>query len=90
MARYFVQSTHNDEDCLKSLDDLVAQSPNLLTQFDFGCATGDHTNHVCFATIEAPSEAAARSALPERVAAKAEITEVGKFTADQVRSFHSN
>lgn len=88
MARYLVQSPHQPEECLKSLDDALAQGDDALARFDFACAVGDHTNHTCFTSVEAPSEAAARGRLPAAIAGKAQVTEVGKFTPEQVRSFH--
>jgi hypothetical protein len=63
---------------------------NVLATYDFGCAVGNHSNHVCFCALDAPSEAEARAQLPQTIASKATIVEVGKFTPDQVRSFHSS
>jgi hypothetical protein len=89
MARYLVQATHTPEECLQGLDDIVALGPQEIQRYDFGCAVGDHSNHVCFCSVEAASEAAAREMLPRGIRGKAQITEVGKYTADQVRAFHA-
>lgn len=89
MARYIIQATHTPEQCLKGLDDIVAQGPGEIERYDFGCAVGDHSNHVCFCTAEADSEAAVRSMLPRGIRDIAKVTEVGKFTAEQVKSFHA-
>jgi len=56
MARYHIRSAHTTEDCLGTLDQFVAQVPNDLPRWDFGCAAGDHSNHVAYAVVEAPSE----------------------------------
>jgi hypothetical protein len=87
MARYLVESRHTNEECLKTLDELAAQGESVLGMWDFACATGDHSNHLAVAVLEAPSEAAARSALPEGMRGAA-ITETGRLTVAQVRSFH--
>jgi hypothetical protein len=89
MARYFVQASHSPDECLQGLDDIVAMGPQAIEQYDFGCAVGDHSNHVCFCTAEAASEAAVREMLPRGIRAKAQVTEVGKFTTDQIKSFHA-
>jgi hypothetical protein len=88
MARYYVQASHTPEECLQGLDDILAQGDGAISRYDFGCAVGDHSNHVCMTTVEAANEAAARGMLPRGIAPRAQVTEVGKFTADQVRSFH--
>ncbi len=90
MARYLVQATHTPDQCLQGLDDIVAQGPNEIGRYDFGCAVGDHSNHVCFCSVEAGSEAAVRDMLPRGIRAIARVTEVGKFTAEQVKSFHGS
>jgi hypothetical protein len=89
MARYLIQATHTPDQCLQGLDDIVAMGPNEIGRFDFGCAVGDHSNHVCFCSAEAPNEAAVREMLPRGIRAIATVTEVGKFTAEQVKSFHA-
>jgi hypothetical protein len=47
--------------------------------------SGDHTG---WAVVEAGSETAARGMVPVLVRGKARIVEVGKFTPEQIRSFH--
>ncbi len=88
MARYLFQSTHTPEECLATLDAALAQGRDMLAQFDFGCAAGEHTNHTCHVTLEARSEAAARQMIGDPLASKGQVVEVGKFTEAQIRSFH--
>jgi hypothetical protein len=90
MARYFVEASHTPDQCLQGLDDIVALGPREIERFDFGCAVGDHSNHVCFCSVEAANEGAVRDLLPRGIRAVARVTEVGKFTADQVKSFHAS
>jgi hypothetical protein len=89
MARFVIQSAHAPEECLATLDAAMAQGRNMLAQYDFGCAVGDHSNHVCYTTLEAENEAAARRLVAGPLASKATVVEVGKFTEDQIRSFHA-
>jgi len=88
MARFLIQSPHTPEECLQALDEVLAQGPNVLAGYDFGCAIGDHSNHASYTLVEADNAAAARSTLPKLLSAKAVITEVGKFTPEQIRAFH--
>jgi hypothetical protein len=90
MARYVIQSAHTPADCLATLDAALAQGRDMLAQYDFACAAGDHSNHTCFVTLEAPDEAAARRLVAGPLANKATVIEVGKFTESQIRSFHGS
>jgi hypothetical protein len=58
-------------------------------RYDFGCAVGDHSNHVCFVTLEAESELGARRLVAGPVGDKAWLVEVGKFTEAQIGSYHA-
>jgi hypothetical protein len=89
MPRYFVQSPHTPEECLKSLDELLARGDHELGLWDFGCATGDHSNHTAYATLQAGDEAGVLNLMPPSFHAAARVTEVGKFTPEQVRSYHT-
>jgi hypothetical protein len=89
MTRYVIQSAHNPQDCLATLDAALAQGRNMLAQYDFGCAVGDHSNHTCFVTLEAENEAAARRLIAGPIADQAQVVEAGKFTEAQIRSYHA-
>lgn len=80
-----VESKHTEAECLKALDDIVASNPKLLDKCWMGCATGNHTG---WATIEAQNEAEARNQLPQSLRQTAKISEVGKFTVEQIQSYH--
>jgi hypothetical protein len=88
MPRYLIESSHTPEECLKALDEVLAQGPEALARYDFGCAVGDHSNHRAYTMIEAANEVAARNILPMLLRGKAQVIEVGKFTPEQIRSFH--
>jgi hypothetical protein len=82
---YLIESSHSREECLQTLDDVLARGPGFLSKFDWGCMAGDHTG---WAVIEAPNDTAARSMVPAVVRGKARVIEVTKFTPEQIRSFH--
>lgn len=88
MARFLIQATHTPEACLATLDAALAQGLDMLAQYDFACAAGDHSNHTGYVTLEADSEAAARKMIAGPLADRAEVVEVGRFTEAQIRSFH--
>jgi hypothetical protein len=85
MARYLIESPHTAEECLRALDEVLAQGPELLAKYDFGCGANVHTG---WAIVEAASESAARNTIPGFLRSKARVVEVGKFTPEQIRSFH--
>ena len=58
---YLIEQEHTKEECLQALDDILAEGPDILARYDFGCMAGDHTG---YATIDARSEDAARDSHP--------------------------
>jgi hypothetical protein len=87
MTRYFVETPHTPEECLRALDEVLAQGPQALARYDWGCAAGIHAG---FTTVEAESADQVRAALPELERAKARIVPLNKFTAEQIATFHSS
>ena len=84
--KYLVESPHTKEECLKELDGLAAKGGEVLGKFAWGCMAGEHTG---YAILEADSEAAARSVVPEVVRSKARIHPVASFTVRDVEQFHT-
>ncbi len=84
--RYLVESPHTREECLKELDELAGKGEKELQRFGFACTSGEHTG---YAVVDAPDEKAARELVPAIVRGKAKIHPLQTFTAEQVRSFHS-
>jgi hypothetical protein len=82
--RFLVTATHTKEECLNALDEVKAAGSKLLDQSDWGCMAGDHS---CYLIIEGKDEASVRKSLPQSWA-KAKITSLNKFTAEQIASFH--
>jgi hypothetical protein len=85
MSTYLVISPHTMEECLASLDGIVATGEGALDNWYWGCAAGDHTGYLI---VEAESEAAALAAVPENIREKARAMKLNKFTEEQVATFH--
>ncbi|MBI5644222.1 MAG: hypothetical protein HY954_12195 [Deltaproteobacteria bacterium] len=83
--KYLIETPHTKEECLKALDEILAKGQEVLSKFDWGCVAGDHTG---YALVEAENEAKARNMIPAFLNKKARIIQVGKFTPEQIRSFH--
>lgn len=84
MALYEIELKHNDAECLRNLDELVAKDN--LGKFYLGCESGIHTG---WATIEAASETDALKIVPEFERSRASIAKVSKMTPERVKQIHS-
>ena len=82
---YLVSTPHTAAECLAALDEFVATDEKLLETMDWGCRDGDHTG---YARLHAASAAEAISRLPQNQRAKAKAVRLGKFTPEQIKSFH--
>jgi hypothetical protein len=82
---YFVRATHTTEQCMSLLDKVNEKGDKYLSQFKYGCMSGDHTS---YAFIEAPSEDAARKLLLKELQSTAKIEQVNTFTAKQIEDLH--
>ncbi|MBI5192527.1 MAG: hypothetical protein HZA08_03670 [Nitrospirae bacterium] len=85
MLRYIIESPHTKDECLKALDEILAEGPAILNKFDWGCAAGDHTG---YAVVDAENESTVRSMVPNFLRYKTKIMQVSKFTPEQIKSFH--
>jgi len=85
MTKYMIEAPHTDADCLEALDEVLATGAELLDKFDWGCMAGVHTG---WATVEAESESAVRDMLPAAQRDSWSITEVTKFTPEQIEAYH--
>ena len=85
MVKYVVESSHTPEECLKALDEILEKGPDILDKFVWGCAQGKHTG---WAYIDAGSKEDVVATMPKSAQDKIEITEVAKFTSEQIKSYH--
>ena len=85
MERYFVESPHTPQECLRALDEILAEGSGSLARYEWGCMAGDHTG---YAIVEARSESEARQTIPAFLEGKARVVKLNKFTPEQIREFH--
>ena len=83
--RYLLETPHTKEECLRELDEVLAEGKNVLNKFYWGCSTGDHTG---YAIVDAENESEVKRLVPGFLRSKARIVELSKFTPEQIRSFH--
>ena len=84
---FLIQSPHNEKECLQALDEIAAtKSREILDNAFFACMAGDHT---CWTTVKANSVEEAKNMVPSNLRNKARVTEVSKFSRDQIKSFHN-
>ena len=85
MERYFVESPHTPEECLRALDEILAKGPGNLAKYEWGCMAGDHTG---YAIVEAPHESEVKETIPNFLRGKARVVKLNKFAPEQIREFH--
>jgi hypothetical protein len=86
MARYIIQSTHTEADCVRALDAYLQAGAHYLTNTDWGCKSGDHTG---WTIIEADSYEEARLMVPPIARRDAKLVPLNKFSPDQVLDLHT-
>jgi hypothetical protein len=87
MEKYMIEAPHTKADCLQALDEVLAEGSGFLDKFQWGCKAGVHTG---WAILEAESESAARDKVPPSQRGKWRVTEVAKFTSEQIQAAHQH
>lgn len=82
---FLIESSHTPEECLQALDEVMEESPEILSEFRWACKSGDHRGWVF---VEADSEEEALDILPESLRSKAKAIEVAEFTEEELRAAH--
>ncbi|HUS82429.1 MAG TPA: hypothetical protein VM013_04120 [Dehalococcoidia bacterium] len=85
MSDYVVESTHTPEECLRDLDTIVQEDPEVLDKFEWGCLSGEHRG---FAIVQAEDERRALGLVPASIRGRSRAIPVTKFTPEQVRMAH--
>src|SRR6266536_2265553 len=80
MATYLIESPHTAEECLRAMDEVLAQGSDVLARYNWGCGAGVHSGWV---TVEAATEVDARRTVPTFVRSKAHVVQVGRYTPEQ-------
>ena len=84
-STFFVQAPHTQEQCMQTMLEFKDKGETLLSNFEFGCMSGDHT---AYAFIKGISKENVRLMLPESMQKDAKITKVDQFTVDQIEKIH--
>lgn len=85
MDKYFIESKHTPEECLRALDEVLAKGSDHLSRIEWGCMAGDHTG---YSIVEAGSKAEALEGVPSFLRPKARAVKLNRFTPEQIRAFH--
>jgi len=83
--RYLLESPHTKEECLRELDEVLAEGQNVLNKFNWGCSVGNHTG---YAIVDAADEAEVLNMVPSFLRRKARAIRLEKFTPEQIKSLH--
>ncbi len=84
MAKFVVEASHTDAECLKALDEGIKMGS--LEKCVFGCNAGEHKS---WAYVEVDSkQKAIESVVPTFLRSKAVAHEVTKFTPEEVKAAH--
>jgi hypothetical protein len=83
--KYMITTPHTEAECHRALDKQLANGPEILKKFNFGCRAGDHTG---YALVDVKNETEARGLVPGFLLNKARIVEVDGFTPEMIRSLH--
>jgi hypothetical protein len=84
---YLVKIQHTPEQCMKVMNGIGAKGSAYLSEFRFGCMSGDHT---AYAFLKGSSEEAVLKTLPADVQSMAKIEKVDKYTPEQLEKMHKN
>jgi hypothetical protein len=82
MAQFVIEIPHAPQGCSQMLDSMAKNSPDFLSKICWGCMANDH---VGWGMVEAMSETEVRIMLPPELRDTARITEVNKYTAEDIR-----
>ena len=83
MAKFMIEVPHDEEEteCLRVIESFLTYGSHFVTNADWGCMDGVHKAWI---TIEADNKDIARDIIPPASRSKATITQLTKFTMDEV------
>jgi len=88
MKKYFIESPHTTENCLRVLKDFL--SAGYLVHFEWGCKAKQHYG---WAIVEAENEAEARLMVPSLLRDSARVVALTSFTREDLaeeEALHKN
>ncbi|HEX2396381.1 MAG TPA: hypothetical protein VHI78_13625 [Bacteroidales bacterium] len=85
VSDFFVQIPHTKEQCVQTLQNMNDKGEQLLSDFEFGCSSGDHT---AYGFVKAKSKEEVKQMLPVSEQASVKIVKVKKYTPAEIESMH--
>ena len=85
MARYLIEVPHDADKraCLMAIEIFLKTGSHFLTHCDWGCMDGEHKAWI---TVEVDSKEEALRIVPPAFRSQAKITQMNKFTLEQVQT----
>ncbi len=85
MNSYLIASRHEEKECVRAMDEMLAKGTKVLDKFVFGCREGDHT---AYAVVDAKNTSEALGILPDFLQDEACITKVEHISPADIRMLH--
>lgn len=85
MKHYMVVVEHTPDECLRTMDELADNAPELLDEFWFAGAAGEHKG---WAIVDADSEEDALEKLPPALRDGADVVPVRHYSMQSVKALH--
>ncbi len=82
---YMLTSPHTPQECMQALDQVASKGQESLSQWRWGCMSGDHTG---YAFVHADNPEQALKMVPDNIRNKARVEKVEELTVDQIKSMH--
>ena len=87
MSDYLIESTHTPEECLREMDSIVSENPQVFDKLEFGCLSGEHRG---VAIVQAEDEQRALGFLPASLRSRTKVTLLSRFTPEDIRRAHES
>ena len=87
VSDFFVQIPHTKEQCMQAMDEMKSKGDELLSKFEYGCASGDHT---AYGFLKGKSVESVKSMLPAAEMANARVVKVQKLTTADIEKMHKD
>lgn len=83
--KYLLETPHTKQECLREMNEVLAEGQDVLNKFYWGCNSGDHTG---YAIVDAQSENEAKRFVPGFFRNKARAIGISQMTPEKIRSLH--
>jgi hypothetical protein len=86
LSEYLVISPHKASDCQKVMKEVEALGPDVLSKYEWGCESGDHTAYIL---TQAASAEDALKMVPESIRGQARAIKVERMTPKEINMMHT-